>query len=121
MPHTEERAMTREMQACIDECLRCYAACETTAHHCLMLGGKHADARHIATLRDCAVICGAAADFMLRNSDFHGRLCSVCAEICDACAKSCERIDAKDETMRQCIEACRSCAESCRRMAKMAA
>jgi hypothetical protein len=121
MPHTAEHGISQQMQACIDECLRCYAACESTATHCLMLGGKHAEAKHIGSLRDCADICKTAAGFMLRGSGLHGQVCRVCADACEACAKSCQRIDATDPTMRECAETCRTCAKSCASMAKMKA
>jgi hypothetical protein len=85
------------------------------------MGGEHADPDHIRTMLDCAQICAASADFMLRGSKYHARTCAVCMEICAACAASCEEIDASDEAMQQCVEACRRCAASCRRMSGMTA
>jgi len=109
--------MTTEMQACLDECMRCAQTCEQTLAHCLEMGGRHAERNHIALLRDCIRICQTSAAFLLSHSTYHTRTCAVCAEICRACAEDCERIDVKDEQMRECAAACRRCAESCERMA----
>ncbi len=108
--------VSAEMERCIEECQRCHHICLETITHCLQMGGKHAEAVHIATLLDCAQICQTSADFMLRGSHLHTRTCGVCAEICERCAQDCERVG-DDETMRRCVEACRRCAEACRRMA----
>jgi hypothetical protein len=75
---------------------------------------------HVRRLLDCADICQASANFMLRGSELHMRTCAVCAEVCERCAESCERL-ADDPQMRACAEECRRCADSCRRMASMAA
>ena len=115
MPHH----ISDEMRRCIDECQSCAAICLESVPHCLELGGKHAAAEHIRTLLDCAEACQTAANFMLRTSDLHGRVCEVCAEVCERCAEECERFD--DAQMRRCAEECRRCAESCRAMAKMGA
>jgi uncharacterized protein YcnI len=50
--HTHQ--MTSEMRECIQNCLNCYAICLETAHHCLTMGGKHADPEHIGLLKACA-------------------------------------------------------------------
>jgi hypothetical protein len=115
MPHTQK--MTTEMKECIQNCLGCYTICLETAQHCLMLGGKHAEPRHIGLLNTCAKICETSAAFMSSGSELHGKVCGVCAEVCKACEQSCSNMADGDETMLRCAEACRRCAESCRRMA----
>lgn len=117
MPHQ----VSQEMRSCIESCTRCHSVCLETAAHCLQMGGKHAEANHISMLLDCAQICAASADFMLRGSPFHAQVCGVCAQVCEACAQSCESIDPNDQMMQQCAQVCRQCAESCRMMARMAA
>jgi len=107
------------MQECIQNCLDCHRNCLEMVQHCLQRGGKHAEATHIRLLLDCAQICATSADFMLRGSDFHGRVCGACAEICRRCAEDCERFG-DDEMMQRCAEICRRCAESCRQMASHA-
>ena len=117
MAHQTTLQPTREMQGCIDECLRCHSVCVQTVMHCLELGGKHADPGHIGLLEDCAEICQTSANFMLRGSERHQLTCRVCADVCRACAEACERLAGGDQLMQQCAEACRRCQESCERMA----
>jgi hypothetical protein len=116
-PHTTPSAVSREMQQCIEECLRCHGICLQTVAHCLEMGGRHAEPSHIVLLLDCSEICQTSANFMLRSSDRHPLTCGVCAEICRACADDCERLAGDDQMMRQCADECRRCAESCERMA----
>ena len=115
MAHAQH--MTSEMRDCIQSCLDCYSICLETVQHCLMMGGKHADAKHIGLLKACAKICETSASFMLTGSEFHTRTCGVCAEVCHACAESCTRMAGGDETMQRCADVCRRCAESCQQMA----
>ena len=113
MPHQE---MSQEMRDCIQNCLECHAICLETIGHCLAMGGKHAEAKHIGLLQDCAQICVTSADFMLRMSDHHPQVCGVCADVCDACATECESLADGSDFMQRCADACRRCAESCRKM-----
>jgi hypothetical protein len=115
MAHTAH--MTDDMRQCVQNCLDCYSICLETAQHCLTIGGKHAEARHIGLLNACAKICETSAAFMLSGSEFHGRVCGLCAEVCRACEQSCSSMAGGDETMRRCAETCGRCAESCQRMA----
>lgn len=116
MPHTAK--LSREMRECIQNCQECHSVCTETTAYCLEKGGRHAEANHVTLLLDCAQICAASADFMLRMSQFHGRVCDVCAAICLGCADSCERVAPADTTMKLCADVCRRCADSCRRMAE---
>lgn len=111
--------LSPEMRACASLCLDCYASCVECKAHCTALGGQHADPAHLGAMADCAMLCEASANFMLRSSPLHGDVCGLCAEACDACAESCERVGGDDEMMKQCAEACRRCAASCREMAGM--
>lgn len=120
MPHTAGHKTGTDMDTCIENCLDCHRICLQTVVHCLGKGGRHAEPRHIGLLLDCADICATSANFMLRDSDLHGRTCAVCAEVCERCADDCERF-AGDADMQACAEVCRRCAESCRQMARTAA
>ncbi|MGO4741290.1 four-helix bundle copper-binding protein [Bosea sp. 2KB_26] len=103
-----------EMQACIDECLRCYQTClGMITNHCLRLGGAHAAPEHIQLMLTCAETCRASAQIMIIGSPHHKRLCTDCADICENCAAECKRIGNMDD----CVQACRRCAERCRKMA----
>ena len=119
MPHAQQpQALSQEMQKCIDACLECHRICLETVNHCLIMGGKHAEASHIKRLLDCAQACQLSADLMTRQSDLHARMCALCADFCDACAADCEAIDPNDTLMKRCAEVCRRCAASCRAMAR---
>lgn len=112
--------ISSEVRQCIENCEECHSICTETVDHCMELGGKHVQAKHIRLLLDCAEICQTNADFMLRSSNFHPRTCTVCAEICQRCADECERLANGDELMRRCAEICRRCAESCKKMGALA-
>jgi hypothetical protein len=106
--------MSKEMNACIDECLNCYKICLGTAMtHCLEQGGEHVKPRHFQLMMACSEICRTSAHFLLINSPHHKHTCRECAEICEECASDCERLG----DLQDCVKACRSCAESCREMA----
>jgi hypothetical protein len=63
-------------------------------------------------LRDCAVMCNATADLLLRQSPLHCLTCAVCADICTRCATMCEGQAIPE--LAECAQACRLCAEACR-------
>ena len=115
MAHTTEMLST-EMKQCIDACQSCEQVCLTTAAHCLEKGGRHAEAKHIAALLDCAQLCASSAALMARHSELSAKHCALCAEACERCAKSCDALAADDPQMKACAEECRRCADSCRRM-----
>jgi len=102
-----------DTNACIASCTDCQRVCLETVAWCLKQGGEHASPSHIGALQDCAQICATSADFMVRDSALHGRVCAVCAEVCERCAEACERLGDSPE-LRRCAEACRRCAELCR-------
>jgi hypothetical protein len=108
------RHVSPNMQACIDDCLRCYQTClGMSTNHCLELGGKHATPGHIQLMLTCAEACRVTAHVMIVGTAHHRHFCSECAEICEECAKDCERVG----DMEACVQACRTCAVSCRDMA----
>jgi hypothetical protein len=107
-----------KLDSCIAACLDCHRSCLATVAHCLGLGGHHAEPGHIRIMMDCAQICAASADFMIRGSAHHPHLCAECAEICRECEKSCAGHPDADTAMRACAEACRRCAEECGKMAR---
>ncbi|MBB6672301.1 four-helix bundle copper-binding protein [Cohnella nanjingensis] len=104
--------MTRtEMQACIDECIRCMQACNACYEACLKEDGLEMMRTCIRLDRECADICGFAAQAMAQGSTYYGELCLICAEACESCGAEC----AKHETehCRRCAEACYACAGAC--------
>ena len=112
--------MSKEMQGCIDECLRCYQTCFGMAMtHCLETGGDHVKPSHFRAMIACADMCRDAAQMMLMTSPQAQKFCALCAEACETCARECDPLP----DMKDCADECRRCAEECRRMAgqKMAA
>ncbi|MFC0407425.1 four-helix bundle copper-binding protein [Roseomonas elaeocarpi] len=109
--------MSPAMKACIEACTTSHREVLHCITHCLHKGGSHAEPGHIGIMTDCAEICAASLNFMLRDSRHAPHLCRECAEICTQCAESCANHPDADDHMRQCAEACRRCAEACRAMA----
>ncbi|MCK8786881.1 four-helix bundle copper-binding protein [Roseomonas sp. NAR14] len=106
--------MSTEMQACIEECLRCHSTCLSMAmNHCLEVGGQHVEPAHFKLMMACAEICQTSANMMLIGTHHHKHTCRECAEICEECAASCDAVGG----MEACAEQCRKCAASCRAMA----
>lgn len=115
--HAQLHQLSQQMQQCIQNCLDCHSIClSTVSTYCLKQGGHHAEAAHVRLMLDCAEICQTSANFMLRGSSSHARICGVGAEICERCASVCE-IFADDAQMQACAEVCHRCAQSCRNMA----
>jgi hypothetical protein len=110
--------MTHHIDHNVHTMTECHDICLQTVSHCLDKGGEHARTEHITLLLDCAEICQTAANFILRNSELHARVCAVCAEVCDRCAEECERLAAGDNIMQRSTQTCRTCAEACREMSR---
>lgn len=109
-----------DMQQCIQHCLHCYQMCLETITFCLRKGGELAGVEHIQVLQDCAETCLLSANFMMRDSNMHGRTCALCEQACQRCADMCERIGSQapeDSQITACAAMCRQCATSCGLMA----
>ena len=73
--------MDQEMRRCVDACLECHRVCVTVAsQHCLDVGGKHVEPRHMRLMLACAEMCRTAAYLVELGTEFHQRTCAVCAE-----------------------------------------
>lgn len=107
---------SQEMDRCIDNCQECHEVCLSMVDYCLRKGGHHAGVDHIRLLLDCAEICAASADFMIRGSELHTETCRACSEVCERCAEDCAGFT-DDSEMKSCAEVCRRCAASCSQMA----
>jgi hypothetical protein len=107
-----------DLDECINNCMECAAVCTETAQYCLQKGGRYNEAPHIRILLDCADICRASSAFMLRNSEWHPRVCEPCAFICQACAESCEQVATNDSILKDCALLCRKCEDTCAKMAE---
>jgi hypothetical protein len=112
-----QRMTNQVMEECIGACEQCHRTClQMAMTYCLATGGEHVQPEHFRLMMSCAEICQTAANFMASGSEFHNRVCGVCAEICEACARSCGQIRGMDD----CVAACKRCAESCRKMTSAA-
>ena len=109
-------AMT--FDACIDKCIASHRQCLETATYAIGQDRATDSVRRIAILLDCAELCQATANSMLRKSSQHALLCETCARLCENCAEACLS-KASDAVMRSCAATCRDCARACRDMASM--
>lgn len=105
------KSFSPEMAQCIDECTRTHQVCLTAAGHALRHGGDENTNHVIRVLSDCVEIAQTAANFMLRGSPNHRKLCGTCAGICREVAKECGAFD--DDVMKQVVRTATSCAEAC--------
>lgn len=101
---------------CEVECQTCASVCEKTLNYCLKQGGKHINAAHVKTLRDCISTCKQSADFMERGSKLQNSACALCEKACRTCAQSCAAFK-DDKTMQACAQECNKCADVCSKMA----
>jgi uncharacterized membrane protein len=81
--------MAMSMTDCIDDCVASHRMCLETAAWLTKQGGASATASLIAMLNDCAELCQATANSMLRESSLHTILCRACADGCERCAREC--------------------------------
>lgn len=120
MNERDNMASGSEMQQCIQHCLHCYQTCLESITFGLRKGGAFAATENIQMLQDCAEVCLLSANFMIRDSNLHGRTCALCEQACQRCADMCERADSQepeDSQIKSCATMCRQCATSCGLMA----
>lgn len=109
-------AFSAQIEDCIRHLMRCHRTCLGTAMtHCIEMGGEHARPQHLRLMLDCASLCITTADALARKSQFHTRLCELCADVCDTCAQDCEKLGG----MEDCVSACRACVAACRTAARV--
>ena len=110
------------MQDCAKACSDCQMKCERCGTHCahMLKEGKKEHLTTLATCRDCATICSAAAQIVARGGPFSGLICEPCAKACGQCATACEAFP-DDEHMKLCAEECRKCEKACKAMIEHAA
>jgi len=107
------------MQECAKACSDCQRACDLCASHCakMLQEGKKEHLATLATCRDCATVCAAAAQIVARGGPFAALICEACVKACDQCATACEAFP-DDEHMKACAEECRRCEKACQEMLK---
>jgi hypothetical protein len=104
-----------QLQDTLGKLSHCHDMCLSMAlTHCLEMGGEHARPQHIRLMLDCVAICDTARDAILRKSQFHSGILSLCADICETCAAACASLG----QMEDCVAACRACMKACREAAR---
>ena len=104
--------MHEQNKSLIEILSRCAAVCSHCATACLDEDDVKMMARCIKLDIDCAEICGLAASFAARGSEYADHILNECSEICIACADECSK-HSQMEHCRKCAETCRECAEAC--------
>ncbi|HEY6578465.1 MAG TPA: four-helix bundle copper-binding protein, partial [Rhizomicrobium sp.] len=105
-----------QVRACMESLAQCHATCLSSAMtQCFELGGEHVRPQHIRLMLDCAAMCSLTTDLLAHKSQFHNRVCALCAEVCDVCAADCERLG----QMEHCAASCRKTAALCREAARL--
>lgn len=102
-----------ELQACMQDCLKCHTACMQTAKKYQKSGG---DQTHLQMLQDCAELCLTTAHFMEHNSELSVYVAAACARVTTHCGEKCNQMGDTD-----CANACQNAAWSCGQIAKLVA
>jgi hypothetical protein len=104
-----------DMRQAAGDSLAAHRICLETLNYCMQSGGNHAAPKLLRLLTDCAEICSATANFILRDSEAIGHLCEVCAEIAADCARACLEFG-DDATMKACADACLQVGSSAKKL-----
>ena len=115
--HPSARGQDHLLQA-IQVCTVGHRVCLQSLNHALAAGGRMAAPEFVTRLLDCAALCQAAVDFMLRGSPLYPRVCALCAEAADLCAHDAALFD-DDPVMHACAETCARAAAACRQTARL--
>ncbi len=107
----KEKAGAAKESCCKVDCKSCAEMCKKMLAYCLKKGGKHADPKHINTMKDCIALCTANADLASRSSKYQAKIKEQCAKVCAECAKSCEALN--DKELKACVDKCNECASLC--------
>lgn len=83
-------ATTEDLSACVAACLAALEQSQACANACIRSGDRMLENCALLSL-DCAAICQATLNVLLRQSDHHGDFCALCQHICNACARECEQ------------------------------
>jgi len=102
---------------CIGACVICATTCAACADACLAEEMEHDLTDCIRMNLDCADICRATAQSLVRQTQPDWSLLylqtDACRAACATCAAICEHHAEMHEHCRICAEACRQCEEAC--------
>ncbi|AWM37090.1 hypothetical protein C1280_08670 [Gemmata obscuriglobus] len=104
-------------ESCAKACNDCEQVCTSCATHCadLLAQGQKDHQKTLATCRDCATTCAAAARIVAAKGPFADLICTACADACKRCGDACDQFK-DDPMMKQCADECRRCEKVCRDM-----
>lgn len=80
-------ATTEDLSACVAACLAALEQSQACANACIRSGDRMLENCALMSL-DCAAICQATLNVLLRQSDHHGDFCALCQHICNACGSA---------------------------------
>ncbi|KYP14350.1 four-helix bundle copper-binding protein [Flavihumibacter sp. CACIAM 22H1] len=101
-------------KACVEACLRAYAATEYCAASCLKESSLEAMRNCIQLNMEAASVSKTTADLLAMQSPFVFTLLSLCAEVCESCAAECEKHS--HDHCQETATLCKHCAEECRQL-----
>jgi hypothetical protein len=117
-PRKSSIANRSALEECLAACFECHETCSSCADACL---GEETIAQMVACIRlnlDCAAICRATGEVLLRQTAPHEKVrravLQACLVACEACGAECGQHAEKMEHCKVCSESCRRCVEACR-------
>ena len=105
----------KQLQSCIQACLRCASTCDYCASSCLKERDVAMMAKCIQLDMECAAICYTSAKLMSLGSAKAKEICRICADICQACSDECGKH--QHEHCQECAKTCKECSDECKRFA----
>jgi hypothetical protein len=115
--HPSARGQDHLLQA-IQVCTTCHRVCLETLNHALAAGGRESEPGLVARLLDCAALCQAAVDFMVRDSPLYRQVCALTAEAAELCARDLAGVG-DDQVIQVCSQTCERAAASARQTAQL--
>ena len=106
---------SKQIEECIQHCIKCFQGCTEGIPHCLDKGGKHAEPSHIKLMMETADMCNINASFLLQEAKHAKEHCKLCATVCEDCSEACGSFS-DDSKMKMMSENLKKCADSCRNM-----
>lgn len=117
LPNDIERDLLRE---CIDACAECALACTACADACLGEENPRMLARCIRIDLDCADVCAATGQMLMRQLDVEWNIVESQVRACQTavrlCAEECDKHARRHDHCRICAEACRRCQRAASRL-----
>jgi hypothetical protein len=113
----EQTKLAQAVQSLIE----CASMCTICADACLSEKMVSELVRCIRLNQDCAGVCAATSDVLLRSGAEPQRsvlrhMIEACAEVCQVCGQECARHAQMHEHCRICAESCRHCEDTCRQL-----